>query len=170
VLSARTEMEDITVTKPDQATLTDDPTDSNPGGDAAGRSFNVGAGRRERSTTGRRPEVVKLRLTEDERAELAAHAGQRGITVQRYLLECVAAVQAGGSLMETATDRREDMAALLGVRRLLANVANNVNQIARAANAGALPSHGESSAAFDAAKRASDRIYEVVNGMLPPRR
>jgi hypothetical protein len=94
VLPARTEMEEITVTKPDQTPGSDDPTDSNAGGDAVVRSFNVGAGRRERSTTGRRPEVVKLRLTEAERGELAAHAGRRGITVQRYLLECVAAVQA----------------------------------------------------------------------------
>lgn len=150
---------------PDQVPNPDNPSAS----ETNARSFNVGAGRRERSTAGRRPEVVKLRLTEAERAELAAHAAQRGITVQRYLLECVAAVQAGGTL-ETASDRREDMATLLGVRRLLANVANNVNQIARAANAGALPMRGESAAAFNAAKRASDRIYDVVDGMLRPRR
>jgi Bacterial mobilisation protein (MobC) len=131
------------------------------------RSLNVGAGRRERSTAGRRPEVVKLRLTEAERGELAAQASQRGITVQRYLLECAAAVQAGGSVIETATDRREDMATLLGLRRLLANVANNVNQIARAANAGALPTGAESAAAFNAARRASDRIFDVVDRMLP---
>jgi Bacterial mobilisation protein (MobC) len=78
-------------------------------------------------------------------------------------------VQAGGTSV-MATDRREDMATLLGVRRLLANVANNVNQIARAANAGVLPTSGESAAAFNAAKRASDRIYDVVDGMLARRR
>jgi Bacterial mobilisation protein (MobC) len=109
---------------------------------------------------------VLVRLTSEERAELTEQAAARGISVPRYLVECAAAVQVGGGL-STATDQREEMASLLGVRRLLANVANNVNQVAKAANASGLPMvQGEALAAFRAAKRASDRIYDLVDGML----
>lgn len=138
--------------------------------DGAGTAAFAGLGRRDRSKDGRRPCVVFLRLTEEERESLAVPAADQGVSVQRYLLECAEAVQAGGVVVETASDRREAIAGLVGVRRLLASIANNANQVAKAANSGGLPlAQSEALATFRAARRASDRVFELIDGMLAKR-
>jgi hypothetical protein len=79
--------------------------------------------------------VQKVKLTEGERDQLRARAGELGVTVPRLLVE---SALAEGTV--TGTERRAEMVELFEVRRLLATVANNVNQLARLANtAGEVP-------------------------------
>lgn len=115
-------------------------------GRSAGRGGRVSAGpesrpigraRREREAAPRRV-YQQVKLTPDEQHELRSKAGELGVSVPRLLVE---AALGGGS--ETATERRREIAELFEVRRLLATVANNVNQLARTANTtGELPMAG----------------------------
>ncbi len=84
------------------------------------RQANVAGGRK------RRQEVL---LTQTESEELRRLADAQKVSVPRLLIE--SALSATG---ETSTQRRAAMSELLAIRRVLAGVANNVNQIARVAN------------------------------------
>jgi hypothetical protein len=69
-----------------------------------------------------------VKLTEGERDQLRARAAELGVSVPRLMVE--SALEG----METPTERKRMIAELFEVRRLLATVANNVNQLARSAN------------------------------------
>ncbi|MGH3607336.1 MAG: plasmid mobilization protein, partial [Pseudonocardiaceae bacterium] len=70
----------------------------------------------------------QITLTEHERDQLRARAGELEVSVPRLLVESALEGR------ETPTERRQQVAELFEVRRLLATVANNVNQLARMAN------------------------------------
>jgi Bacterial mobilisation protein (MobC) len=88
----------------------------------------AGRGRRAREPVARAV-VQKVKLTESERDQLRVRAGELGVTIPRLLVE---SALEGRSW--TPSDRRVQLAELFETRRLLATVANNVNQLARAAN------------------------------------
>ncbi len=93
----------------------------------------VGRLRRRREAEPRRISQQVL-LTEEEREQLRARAGELGVSVPRLLVESAL------SGVETPTERRAWIAGLFELRRLLATVANNVNQLAKVANtSGELP-------------------------------
>ena len=71
--------------------------------------------------------VVKVNALED--AQLRGRAVVAGVTVSRLLFE-----SAMNAHIETDTARKEVVSEVFAVRRLMANVANNVNQLARYAN------------------------------------
>lgn len=71
--------------------------------------------------------VVKVNAEED--AQLRGRAAVAGVTVARLLFE-----SAMNAHIETDTARKEVVSEVFAVRRLMANVANNVNQLARYAN------------------------------------
>lgn len=71
--------------------------------------------------------VVKVNAVED--AQLRGRAVVAGVTVSRLLFE-----SAMNSHIETDTARKEVVSEVFAVRLLMANVANNVNQLARYAN------------------------------------
>ncbi len=71
----------------------------------------------------------QVKLTTEEREQLRSRAAELGVSVPRLLVE---AALDGRS--QTPTERRLELAELFEVRRLLATVANNVNQLARSAN------------------------------------
>jgi phage-related minor tail protein len=87
------------------------------------RRANVLGGRQHRHEVGVSPE---------EEALLLQRALSRGVTVPRLLVEAALATDTG----QTATDRHDALVELFRIRRYLAAVSNNVNQIARATNAG----------------------------------
>ena len=95
-------------------------------------SVEVGRGPKGRARRAREPVarhvVQKVKLTEGERDRLRATAAELGVSVPRLMVESAL------SGVETPTDRRRLVAELFETRRLLATVANNVNQLARAAN------------------------------------
>ncbi|MFG1913056.1 plasmid mobilization protein [Kribbella sp. NPDC048928] len=70
----------------------------------------------------------KVTLTPEQDAALQLKARRLKVSVARLLVESALTDQ------ETATDRRELLETLFGLQRLLGNVANNVNQLARKAN------------------------------------
>jgi len=72
-------------------------------------------------------------VTPEEEALLLQRAEARKVTIPRLLVEAALADGSG----ETATDRHDMLVELFRLRRYLAAVSNNVNQIARATNSGA---------------------------------
>ena len=83
--------------------------------------------RRRREAAPRRV-YQQVKLTETERDQLRARAAEFGMSVPRLMVESAL------SGLETPTERRWIVAELFETRRLLATVANNVNQLARSAN------------------------------------
>ena len=75
-----------------------------------------------------RKAIQKVKLTQEERGQLRARAAELGMSVPRLMVESAL------SGVETPTDRRRMVAELFETRRLLATVANNVNQLAHSAN------------------------------------
>ena len=88
------------------------------------------ARRRRTNVAGGRQHSHRVKVTEFEEARLAQLAEAHRVSVPRLLVE--SALSEGG---ETSTQRRHAMAELFAIRRALAGTANNVNQIARVANA-----------------------------------
>ena len=88
-------------------------------------------GRRRRANySGGRPHRHEVRVSPEEEAVLLELAEEQQVTVPRLLVESALAQGRG----ETASERRNAVAELFAVYRLLASVANNVNQIAHVAN------------------------------------
>lgn len=94
-------------------------------------------GRRRRANTpGGRRVAHQVKVTEAEEAVLVRLAGVAGVSVPRLLVEAATAAEFGSGGV-TATQRREAVVELMTVSRVLAGVAGNLNQLARAVNAGA---------------------------------
>lgn len=74
--------------------------------------------------------VHKVRVNEEEEAALVARSSEQGVTVARLLVESALSPDPG----ETATDRRNTLEMFFRIERLISNIANNVNQIAKVAN------------------------------------
>lgn len=70
-------------------------------------------------------------MSPEEEGALLRLALAQNVTVPRLLVESALATETG----QTVTERREVLAELFAVHRLLAVNSNNVNQIARATNA-----------------------------------
>lgn len=88
------------------------------------------------SETRQRQHVVRLRLTDAERAELTVRVERAGLTVGSYLRQQAL----GGSGPRARRRPHVDAAALLLVQGQLGRIGSNLNQLTRAANAGAWPS------------------------------
>ncbi|GGO94076.1 hypothetical protein GCM10011584_34280 [Nocardioides phosphati] len=86
--------------------------------------------RRRENVPGGRSHPYKVLVSEDEKQQLEALAGAAKVSVQRLLVASALAGDRGG-----VDQQRENAAALFHIERLLANLANNINQIARQANA-----------------------------------
>jgi hypothetical protein len=93
----------------------------------APESRPVGRVRRRRGAEPRRVSQQVL-LTAEEQEQLRARAGELGVSVPRLLVESAL------SGVETPAERRAWIAELFELRRLLATIANNVNQLAKTAN------------------------------------
>lgn len=87
------------------------------------------ARRRRANAPGGRPHQHMVRVTDMEEAQLRLRADAENVTIPRLLVE--RALADGG---ETPTARREALVELFRVRRQLAGLATNVNQIAHAVN------------------------------------
>ena len=92
--------------------------------------------RRARNVSGGRPFRHVVRVSESEEAQLVVAASRQGVTVPRLLVVC--ALERSDEI--TSADKRELLVELFTIHRLLGNMANNINQIARAVNStGDLP-------------------------------
>jgi hypothetical protein len=107
-----------------------------------------GSARRHRVEGGRHREL-KLRFTDDEYDAIIVRAADAKVSVHRYM--------ADGALAGRAAANNALIAELTGLRRLVANLANNTNQIARRLNAGGYPDGGVT-ANSDALRRLIQRM------------
>lgn len=78
----------------------------------------------------RREKAYRVYVSPEEDAHLRARAEVLGVTVPRLLFESAMNAQ-----VRTDTEWKGAVAELFAIRRLMATVANNVNQIAKFANA-----------------------------------
>lgn len=115
--------------------------------------------RRRANVSGGRRHSHEVKVTPEEEALLVQRAEEQRVTVPRLLVESALAPQG-----ETPTQRRELIAALFGVSRLLGTIANNVNQIAKATNSTG-EWQPETSATLDAVRRTTTRIEETIDGL-----
>ena len=93
----------------------------------------VGRVNRSRESEPRRV-YQQVTLSDDEQHQPRTRAAELGVSVPRLLVESAL------SGVETPAERRAWVAEVFELRRLLATVANNVNQLARVANtSGELP-------------------------------
>lgn len=115
--------------------------------------------RRRANVPGGRRHSHEVKVTPEEEALLVQRAEEQRVTVPRLLVESALAPQG-----ETPTQRRELIAALFGVSRLLGTIANNVNQIAKATNSTG-EWQAETSATLDAVRRTTTRIEETIDGL-----
>ncbi len=71
-----------------------------------------------------------MRVNEVEEAALNDRAAKQGVTVARLLVESALSDSSG----ETRAERENALSLYFRLERLLGNVANNINQIAKVAN------------------------------------
>ncbi|MFC7650663.1 hypothetical protein ACFQX6_67630 [Streptosporangium lutulentum] len=100
--------------------------------------------------------MVKVRLSTAEKVKIEARAMNLGVSVQRLLVEAALATN-----RLTLTERRSHVIELMALRRLVTALSNNLNQLARVANAsGNVPrAFGPTSAAI---ARAANRLDAAV--------
>ena len=113
--------------------------------------------RRRENAPGGRKHVHKVGVTAEEEALLLQRALEANVTIPRLMVEAALAEHG-----ETSTDRRRLTAEFFHSRRLLASLANNVNQIARATNAGERP--GDE---LQHALRAVREVSAKIDALLP---
>lgn len=121
-------------------------------------SASNGAARRHRVEGGRQ-HVLKLRLDDAEYDAITARAADSKVSVQRLLVSCALTRRSPASLAPSAL-----AAELAGLRRLVANLANNINQIARRLNSGGVPDSSIPVAA-DAVRRAMLRLDSALSAL-----
>jgi hypothetical protein len=90
--------------------------------------------RRQARAEGGRSRRYVVKVTPDEEAQLEGRASELNVSVSRYLIELALAKPDEGLGAMPRSEREEVVKALFGIQRLAANVANNINQIARWAN------------------------------------
>ncbi len=127
-----------------------DPTASTP----------TGPERRKRVLGGRHAARYNVKVTAAEGGVLERIAAAQHVSVPRLLVEAAMSSE----LRETPTERKAAMAELFKAFRLLAGIANNVNQLAKVANAtGDVPA--ELPATLAAARRIMERVDAMLDGL-----
>lgn len=114
---------------------------------------------RRENVEGGRAHSHRVRVSPEEEGQLVRLALAHNVSVPRLLVESALA-EAG----ETPTDRRELATELFAVHRLLASLANNINQIARATNA-THEQQVETVEVLRAVRRVAARIDETLDGL-----
>jgi hypothetical protein len=130
--------------------------------DTEGRAPGRSAARRRRVEGGRHHRHV-VRVTPEEEAQLLALALRYRVSVPKLLVD---SALAGGSeaAASNASVRHALITELFGLHRLLANVANNVNQMTKALHAtGELPP--QTGEVLAAARRTAEKIDDVIDGL-----
>ncbi|CAL9364402.1 MobC family plasmid mobilization relaxosome protein [Streptomyces sp. enrichment culture] len=137
------------------------------GSQAAGTQDKPEQPRTRRRTYQRRqrPHVRNTRFSDDELNLVTAGAQASGFTLAGFLAR--AALSAARDLERTASavaDEREVIAEFFAARRHLGHIGNNLNQIARAVNAGARPD--ELDVVIAATDRAVQRVQRATDRLL----
>lgn len=116
--------------------------------------------RRRANVAGGRQHHHKVKVTPEEEGVLLRLAEAQRVTVPRLLVESALA----SATSETPTQRRDAIAELFRLHRLLAAISNNVNQMAKATNATG-EVHAELEETLRAVRRTAVRIDEAIDGL-----
>ena len=115
--------------------------------------------RRENSPAGTKKHR-DLWVTAEEEAALVARAEREKVTVPNLLISSALSEQS-----DSPTERRAIAAELMSLHTLLARVSNNVNQIARHANAGdEFPQDAKAALAY--VREVAMRIDRTIEGLM----
>jgi Bacterial mobilisation protein (MobC) len=99
-------------------------------------------------------------VTAEEEAALIAKAARQKVTVPNLLLSAALSESS-----ETPSERRAATGELMAIHTLLARVSNNVNQIARHANAGdEFPQDAKAALAY--VRQVAMRIDRTIEGLM----
>ena len=131
-----------------------------------GRAPGRSAARRRRVEGGRHHRHV-VRVTPEEEAQLLALALRYRVSVPKLLVD---SALAGGSeaAASNASVRHALITELFGLHRLLANVANNVNQMTKALHAtGEMPP--QTGEVLDVVRRTAARVEALVDELAARR-
>ncbi|KQX30763.1 hypothetical protein ASD97_13045 [Streptomyces sp. Root63] len=125
--------------------------------------------RRRTRNPSERTRKTTTRLSDTEKAEIAAAAKQRGITVARFLAGAGLAAARGSTALHT--NERFDTAIdeLAALRTALARIGNNINQIAFVLNSGGQPRAGELEHALGALTGLLARVDDAANDLVTRR-
>ena len=127
-----------------------------------GRAPGRSAARRRRVEGGRHHRHV-VRVTPEEEAQLLALALRYRVSVPKLLVDSALA-DGSEAAASNASVRHALITELFGLHRLLANVANNVNQMTKALHAtGELPP--QTGEVLAAALRTAKKIDDVIDGL-----
>lgn len=126
-------------------------SESTPGG----RLFSR---RRRANYEGGRLHRHEVKVSPEEEGALLRLAKAQRVTVPRLLVESALAAESA----ETPTERRQLLAELFRVHRLLASLSNNVNQMARATNATG-EVQDDMRATLAAVRRTAERIDDTTD-------
>lgn len=126
--------------------------------------------RRSRNAAPRlRRQKITIRLSVSERAEIAAAARVRAVTVARFLAGAGLAAARGDTAVEPAERRDALIDELTALRAQLARVGNNINQLARLANSGVVPHADGLALALARLRRTTRRIDETADTLVARR-
>ena len=107
-------------------------------------------------------QYVRVSMSEKERAQLMVLEQQTGLSPSALMVQSLF-----GSADPVAVQlRKQQLSELLAMRRLMATIANNVNQIARHANSTGevLPETAET---LRQARRLSDEVLAKIEELIP---
>lgn len=113
---------------------------------------------RRKNVAGGRTIPHKVMVSPGEESMLAARASAARVTIPRLLVEAALA-----NTGETSTQRADLAAAMFASYRMLASLANNINQIAKATNS-TREAQPDTAAALAAVRRAAFRLERVLDG------
>ena len=102
------------------------------------------------------PNQITVRVSDEEKREIERRAAAADMSVSRYLAERGTSEEA----IREAEAREEEAEALRELRREIASIGGNINQIARHANQRAGISAGPARAAAEGAEQAADAIID----------
>lgn len=139
--------------------------------DRRGRRVTAARTRARRLTRaeGGRRYVITVRVNAAEFEAISARAIVAGVSRQRLMVEAATAdADEAGQPALTASERRAQVVEFLAVRRQVAGMAVNLNQIAKATNAGHPPD--EFAPALRAIQSTLARLDEAVDVLTPPKR
>ncbi|MFF3031026.1 plasmid mobilization relaxosome protein MobC [Streptomyces rubiginosohelvolus] len=113
-----------------------------------------------------RTRKTTTRLSDTEKAEIAAAATQRGITVARFLAGAGLAAARGSTVLHTNEHFDTAIDELASLRTALARIGNNINQIAYVLNAGGRPRPGELDHALSVLLRLLASLDDAANDLV----
>lgn len=126
-------------------------------GETRGRGVRTPPGGRNKREVGGRSHVCKVMLNDDELRIVKGRAAALGISMQRAMIEATMGVPP-----LTRTERDTLHRELMAVRRQLAGLTNNVNQIAKALNSDGEVPAPQIRAVLDRSARAAERVEQLA--------